>query len=566
MRAFRWVAVAIAVLAMIDPEFAVTGADRPVVAVVAAQRDAGDEIADALGSDFVVVRSPFSGADAVVVAGSSVPDAAMTFAKSAFAVARDTTNDVWIEDVRHPRVASVNERAPVFVQLGGNVRNDTQVELHSGTLVTDRAAVTVGVDGRAEARLVFVPAVTGTARLDVVVRRGNQRAASADVVVDVRERQWSVLFADQRPSWTSTFVRRTIERDPRFAVSSRITTSRGVSTESGSPPSLDDRALIDAFDVIVVGAPGALAARDANALEAWLRRRGGTVVLLMDEPARGDAPLARLTRVRTWNAAGCTGSAGCPIPIESEDIDGVLRGATFAVPAALPPVAQLVARDSASARPIIWNVPVGAGMVIVSGATDAWHARDPELSGFATFWPSLLAEAAASAVAPIELRASAQVVAPGERISVIATLRDALASGTDVQAPTASLEGEAIRFEATGPPGEFRAVVRAPDAPGSYSLLASAGGAQSRLAIVVDSQPSHATPDHRAALAAWTSSRGGRAFEAGNVGELRAALLDALAPERRPQPWRPMRSAWWILPFALLLGTEWWIRRRRGMA
>jgi hypothetical protein len=28
---------------------------------------------------------------------------------------------------------------------------------------------------------------------------------------------------------------------------------------------------------------------------------------------------------------------------------------------------------------------------------------------------------------------------------------------------------------------------------------------------------------------------------------------------------RPMRSAWWIVPFAICLAVEWWMRRRRGL-
>jgi hypothetical protein len=28
---------------------------------------------------------------------------------------------------------------------------------------------------------------------------------------------------------------------------------------------------------------------------------------------------------------------------------------------------------------------------------------------------------------------------------------------------------------------------------------------------------------------------------------------------------RPMRSVWWMLPFAACLSAEWWLRRRRGL-
>jgi hypothetical protein len=34
----------------------------------------------------------------------------------------------------------------------------------------------------------------------------------------------------------------------------------------------------------------------------------------------------------------------------------------------------------------------------------------------------------------------------------------------------------------------------------------------------------------------------------------------------RAETWHPMRSAWWIIPFALALSGEWWLRRRRGLA
>ena len=30
-------------------------------------------------------------------------------------------------------------------------------------------------------------------------------------------------------------------------------------------------------------------------------------------------------------------------------------------------------------------------------------------------------------------------------------------------------------------------------------------------------------------------------------------------------PIHPMRSPWWILPFTLCLGVEWWMRRRSGL-
>ena len=46
----------------------------------------------------------------------------------------------------------------------------------------------------------------------------------------------------------------------------------------------------------------------------------------------------------------------------------------------------------------------------------------------------------------------------------------------------------------------------------------------------------------------------------------RGRVIAALRQQPRPDRVHPMRSAWWIAPFAIALGLEWWSRRRRGLA
>ena len=84
---------------------------------------------------------------------------------------------------------------------------------------------------------------------------------------------------DTRPSWLSTFVRRAVASDPRFVVTSRVQTSRGAGVTAGrAPVALGAPGVLDAFDVVIVGAPNGLTAADASSLETYMRDRGGRVV------------------------------------------------------------------------------------------------------------------------------------------------------------------------------------------------------------------------------------------------------------------------------------------------
>jgi hypothetical protein len=57
---------------------------------------------------------------------------------------------------------------------------------------------------------------------------------------------------------------------------------------------------------------------------------------------------------------------------------------------------------------------------------------------------------------------------------------------------------------------------------------------------------------------------GGLSAPAGGEEPLIQSLLEPSAPAV-PVERHPMRSPWWILPFAACLGVEWWDRRRRGL-
>jgi hypothetical protein len=49
-----------------------------------------------------------------------------------------------------------------------------------------------------------------------------------------------------------------------------------------------------------------------------------------------------------------------------------------------------------------------------------------------------------------------------------------------------------------------------------------------------------------------------------DLAALAPALSRTLAAPVESTPFHPMRSAWWIIAFAGLLGLEWWDRRKNG--
>jgi hypothetical protein len=246
----------------------------------------------------------------------------------------------------------------------------------------------------------FAPTAVGTVPLHVTARiEGTRDSATADIVTDVRQTRWAVLFYDPQPSWMSTFVRRAIERDPRFAVTSRVVTSRNISTDVGSPPSrLDDLSSTSRFDAIVVGAPDVLSDAEIAGLEDYARKRGGNVVLLCDG---GFLPkVSRLTQTFQWMSPQ---RPRAPLPIVSHTsgamgVDTVLLATELAWPTPLPRTAEVIARtesadDSLTNRPMLWRVPLGAGRVVVSSALDAWRYRDRPQTGFDKLGQTLLADA-----------------------------------------------------------------------------------------------------------------------------------------------------------------------------
>jgi hypothetical protein len=580
----RGIAIAIALGALIDPAINSNRSERPTIVVTSldSTRDAPlvDRIARTLKDRFDVSRLPMAGASATVLVADRPPQPAAEFAAPVFAVLPDSlAPSVAIQRIDLPAVVPSDSRVPVVARLavhGANAKT-LDVTLRAGSVVVGHLTRRIGLsDTTLSLPLSFVPTALGATALRVTAKlTGASANAIADVATDVRDHRWSVLFHDPRPSWTSTFVRRSIERDPRFIVTSRVETSRGVSTDAGRPPAQFDD--VAAWDVIVVGAPEGLSATDVAGLDAFMRRRGGSVVFLLDQ--RVAAPYDRLTGVASWTTRTTTSTALVTMRHDS----ATLRAGEIAFPTTLPAGATTIA---GGALPVVWQTAIGAGRLVVSGALDAWRFRDPSTSGFDTFWRQTLAEAADAAPQPLSVATSTAIISPGEWFDLHAVVRSAALSppfsnGTDARSVHASI---AARIERNGASsggdqqtvivhllsgnavGEFTARLRAPRTPGSYRIVVASDTISAEAPLIVSQDWHGVQPSAHDLVGPWARAHGGRAFSATEVDALSSTLAAAVPSPSRLENWHPMRSAWWILPFALSLSGEWCLRRRRGLA
>jgi hypothetical protein len=552
----RSIALLIAAAAVVDPVFTTSRRSDAVVAVIPA--DAADSalaraLVQRVGGRFHAVAGSWPGAAATVVAGSSVPGGIEADAP-VFAVLPPAP-PIRIAALRYAARVPPDALAAVAADVDVKQAGAVQARLLRDGVVLDAVDTVMAAPGSLAVVLSFAPAEPGFARLRLEARTAAGDVAARDAVVDVAPQRWRVLFHDGRPSWLSTFVRRTLEQDARFAVSARVETSRGIATDfGGAVPRLSDDGGLGAFDVVVVGAPETLDAAALSGLERFMRRRGGSVLLLPDRVPEG-------AWIRLAGAASWQGTDGAAVArLHDAAGAGPLRTGARAWPAPLPAGARTLLTDDHD-RPVLWRTTIGAGALVVSGALDSWQFRDPETSDFENYWPALLAGLAGAA--PAALHAEVPGVATaGEWTALRVTLRD-MVPGAHV---AATLEdGTPLELWPGAEPGELRAEFRAPAGPGEYMILVEGDDDVLRVPLYVDARPEAALPDDRDILAALAGASGGAVLDAAAAADLPLLLQQALRPERAPQPWRPMQSPWWILPFVAALGGEWYWRRRRAL-
>jgi hypothetical protein len=573
-RAFRAIAVLIAVAGFVDPVFTWARSERPVLAVIDTDAPAltGD-VSRLLSRDFTVHAGAMAGAAGTIVVGRALPVDPVDVHGALMAVTPEPAGaTVSIEQVSVPAVATAASRIPVTVvaRATGASGRTLRGDVSSGPILLDRVTHVVHSDAdqfnvTLSATALAAGAMPLTVRVGDAAGADSALMAEAAAATEVVHARWKLLIVDPRPSWASTFVRRALEDDRRFDVASRVSTSRTVEMESGAAPLLSDARALEDVSAIVVGAPDALSAADVSALEAFARRRGGAVVFLMDRTDAG--PFMRLTGATSWRDVhgverrAVTGSSATMVATE------------LAVPVGLPPAAEVLASagSGATSMPAVWETPLGAGRLVVSGALDAWRYRARNQGGFTKFWTDVMSQVAAAAPPPVSVLPASRLVEPGGALDVRVIVRRAELSEPSEPAPAieaqlrlewpdASTAPETLRLWPTSERGVFVASIRAPRAPGVYRFVAEIANASSAAAEFIVGTGALRSAD----LGLWTAAHGGDVVPESKLAELTARAQARIAAPARPVQVRPMRSVWWLPLFVAVLGGEWWLRRRRG--
>ena len=563
MRAFRLLAIAIAVVGVLDPSWSrqrqVPLAVEFHAASSAAASDARNAIQSGLGPSTTAASQQDPDAVVVVDAAVDLRDLPEKVPVSFLSTGR--APDVRLISARvhgrliprHDAVLEVTAEATglpgqttLFTVTHGRVEVG-RVEHRWSTVQTEHIPVR------------FLPLAKGSSTLTVTAQPVPHETRVDDNTIeahaDVEDTRLQVAFLEPRPSWAAGMVRRTIEQDPAFEVTSLVRPSRGIEVRTPEAPSALTASAIAAFDVVAVGAPEELRSSELQALREFAADRGGTIVFLPDRrPSGAYADMVADGFEEILLAV--------PAALQVGGHERGLRAGELVTPSS-PPQSLSPLASLQDGRPVIASRPLGNGTLLFSGALDAWRHRGDEGDHFAAFWRGALANAALAASPAVSVAVEPSILDATSPARVRVRLRSLDIPATTVVAVRKAAgkdeQVEFVRVWPTGEPGvlEGRFV---PAREGEYEVVATTGrGLEGRAML------------RRSLANISTSTREDAAAVAAATGGVAAADPDEIISHLRALPRRrvmtmvqPMHSGWWVLPFTLALCAEWTLRRRSG--
>jgi hypothetical protein len=584
---FRLTALGIALLCWLDPASSISGPPPVLVdaAIVRSARDARPArseapltvldrarevaagLADALGRDGTV-RVHEVAAEAPLPCDAVQPCVVLTEG-APLAIPPDRKGPVTFVPLGGPLANNVDITRlvadPAHLEGQGTARvtldgqglkgRVTRVRLEDGAALVGEATHAWNGDGPVEVDVPWIPVSAGTRKLTARAEtEGDAEATALDndvtAAVEITAERWPVVVFERRPSWSATFVRRALEQDRRVEMTAHTDIAPRVTVAATA--SVLDGEHLDRARVVLVGAPEALTAADVTRLEAFVRDRGGAVVLLPDR--RLDGPVTRLLH-HPWHER---------IDDRPTSAGGMLAS-EWLVAGNLTPLDRVWAESMHG--PVVVSTPAGNGIVLVSGALDAWRHRGED-QAFERFWRATVAGLASAVGDAVDVDLVMMAPHAGGDLEARVRARSVRERASWRAAAIRTCddgESVAIRLWPADAAGAFSGRVPI-DARRGCQVTATVAGLGEATASVADGGArgsSHRwTPEDMEALAGRT---GGAVVTEDNVRSIVQGWLDKRGTERRPETRYPMRSWWWLLPFAGCLTAEWWLRRRAGL-
>jgi hypothetical protein len=583
--AARWLAIAIAVAAVVDPAVPVPHSERPAVRIVTSDGRDVTSVRTALRDAGFVLNSAEPATATVLIADSP----RLVDAGNADAAASGPIPAVWALDttpaspnVRIVRADASDVRLPeqaasvrVVVEGDGVSGKTTELVLEENGIpvATARHQWSEG-DRRWPVSLQYLPPGPAATRLRVRASTlpGETSTAdnAADVAVPAMRGAIRTLILEAAVTWPAMFVRRALEGEPAFAVSSIQRAAKSVATRGGSPPAALTRTSLEPFEVVFVGGPDQLSAGDLDVLRWFVEARGGVAIFIPDR--RPSGRYVDLVGVPSFAARVLDGPAA---------VGRDLRASELLIPASLPHAATVLAASDGS--PVVFSARRGAGAVVFAGALDAWRQRATTAAGptgapvpaepFARFWRELVLATVPAIPPRLEVSATPALIGPRERTTISVRIRDTEMPRADaialpsisahVVGPAVKLD-TAIRLWPTAEPGVYEGEWRG-GAPGTYDVSVTAGDLRGDATVTVAPDLARASAPDPQGLALLSSASGGQVFPIDRASALVDAMRAAHPSRRVMRTSHPMRSPWWALPFAALLTLEWGVRRTRGL-
>jgi hypothetical protein len=564
----RGLAIAIALLAIWDPAITRTRSQRPPVDVTGSA-ERGD-VETRLAREGFPINSGATPV-AIVATADRPPVTLPGMPFWALDVSQTGRPNVRVRRAwaGGPRLPGQSARVVAELEAQGAAGRTTDLVLeHDGIAVAAVKHQWTKDGERWDAVLDYLPPDTSpvTLRLEARPIEGEPAADNhADVRVRGARAPIRVLAYDPSVSWPAAFVRRSLEGEPAFALSAEQRVSTGIATRAGQPPAGLTRSSLTPYEVAIVGSPEQLSRGDVDALRWFAEERGGIIAFIPDRrPGGAYRALLGVDDVEERTLAE-------PVALGVEGATP-LRSSELLVARRISPGSAVLARIGQDA--VVVSSPRGAGRVVFFGAVDAWRSRAIEQEAFARFWRRTLVGAVASVPPRLEVEVEPALAAAGERVRVRARLRATeLASASDVMAiPPASVRvtGSAARIDVpvrlwpAAEPGAYEGEWTTAGT-GDFDVMVAMGDATADATLTVASAVARATNDDPAGLALAARASGGEVRPVSEAGALVSAIAARFPARSVRVSTHPMRSPWWLLPFAGALCGEWAWRRKRGM-